>query len=128
MFRSQRHRVKSFHELRDGLRALLREHGADESLCDDLVLATQEACNNAVLHGGDGPHLDAVFTVMQNTIIIEVADRGCGFNFPAVVATWPPDPSLSGGRGLYLVKSLADQVEVVHRRQGTVIRMYKRIA
>ena len=90
-----------------------------------LVLATQEACNNACQHGADGAGCDVSVSYLNGTITIEVADRGGGFDFEAVKATWPPCLLEGSGRGLFMVAELADQIEVVHRRQGTLVRIFK---
>ena len=38
---------------------------------------------------------------------------------------WPPEPLKSDGRGLFLVAELTDQIEVVRRPRGTLVRILK---
>lgn len=121
----QRRRVESFLELRDDLRRLFERRGIPARASHDLILATQEACNNACQHGHDGTGCDVVVTRLGDTIVVEVADRGRGFDLDAVKATWPPGLLEAGGRGLFLIAQLTDQLEVVRRDRGTLVRIIK---
>ena len=123
----QRHRVRSFQEFRDELRKFFEQRGIPAKVSNDLILATQEACNNACQHGIDGGECDVSVSHLNGTIVVEVADRGRGFEFETVKATWPPEPLGDGGRGLFLIAELSDQMEVVRRLQGTVIRVFKAV-
>ncbi len=123
----QRHSVQSFPELRDGLRRFLDQRGIPSETRDDLILATQEACNNACQHAIEGAGCDVFVTCLDGAITIEVADNGRGFDFDRVKAAWPPTLMASGGRGLFLVAELADGVEVVRRRSGTLVRIFKTV-
>ncbi len=94
-------------------------------MSNDLILATQEACNNAGRHAADPAGCDVVVTCLDDTVVIEVADRGRGFDLESVKAMWPPQPLKSDGRGLFLMAELTDQIEVVRRPQGTLVRIFK---
>ena len=121
----QRQRVQSFHAMRGELRQFFAQRGIRATVSNDLVLVTQEACNNACQHGPDHIGCDVSVTCLGDTVVIEVADRGCGFDFEAVMATWPPELLRGDGRGLFLIAELTDQIEVVRRRQGTLVRIIK---
>jgi len=121
----QRRRVQSFHEMRGELRLFFEQRGIRAAVSDDLILATQEACNNACQHGTDRAGCDVVVACLQDTVVIEVADRGHGFDLEAVRATWPPELWRGDGRGLFLIAELTDQIEVVRRRRGTLVRIIK---
>ena len=123
----QRHRVQSFWELRGELRRFLDERGVPAEAAVDLVLATQEACNNACQHGEDGAGCTVSAICLEGTMMIEVADRGRGFDFETVKRAWPPVLLSSGGRGLFMIAQLTDHVEVVRRRSGTSVRMFKAV-
>jgi anti-sigma regulatory factor (Ser/Thr protein kinase) len=130
----QRRRVRAFHEFRDELRRFLEHQGIPAALSRDLILATQEACNNACQHGAMetggrrvAPRVgcDVAVTRLGGTIVIEVADRGPGFDLETVKADWPPTLLEDGGRGLFIIAELADRLEVVQRRPGTVVRIVR---
>ncbi len=121
----QRHHVQSFQQFRGELRQFFEQQGIPAEVSTNLILATQEACNNACQHGAQNAGCDVSVTRVDATIMIEVADRGCGFDFELVKATWPPMLLRDGGRGLYLIAELTDQIEVIQRRPGTLVRIFK---
>lgn len=123
----QLQQVQSFQAFRRDLREFLERHGVSGGLCDDLTLVTQEACNNACRCCADGDEVDVSVCRVEGTIVIEVADRGCGFDLAAIRAGWPPQLLRGDGRGLFLMSELTDQVEIVARRPGTLVRMFKAV-
>jgi anti-sigma regulatory factor (Ser/Thr protein kinase) len=120
-----RHTIGSFAGFRADLRTLLAREKVPPRIARDLVMATQEAANNALQHGGAADDLEVVVTVFSGRIMIEVADRGPGFDLAAVRASWPPDVLQGRGRGLFLIDQLTDSLEVVPRRPGALVRMVK---
>jgi anti-sigma regulatory factor (Ser/Thr protein kinase) len=94
----------------------------------DIVSATHEAAKNAVVHN---PELDApvevVCKVMSDAVVVEVSDRGAGFEF-ATVPPRQPDPEALAGRGIFMMYSLMDEVEAQTGVSGTRITMLKRFA
>jgi anti-sigma regulatory factor (Ser/Thr protein kinase) len=125
-FWGHRH-VESLGDLRGELRRFFEQRAIPARVCDDLILAAQEACNNACLYGTDGMGCDLAVSFADGTVTIEVADRGPGFDLDAVKATWPPALLEAGGRGLFLIAELADQIEVVRRRRGMLVRIFKAV-
>ena len=121
----QRHGVRSFQEFRDELRRFFDIEGVPPRIAKDLVLVAQEACNNACQHGVQGAGCNVAVTCLDGSITIEIADRGPGFDFEAVKATWPPAHLKSGGRGLFLITKLSDHLEIVRLRPGTLVRVFK---
>ena len=96
------------------LARLLDDVGWDGDI-DAVILAVHEAMVNAHRHAGGVRRATAA--VEGRTVVVEVADGGPGFGVPES----PKMPDVSGetGRGLYLIRRLADQVEVV-RSDGEV--------
>jgi anti-sigma regulatory factor (Ser/Thr protein kinase) len=123
----QFHRVQSFQAFRHDLRLFFEQHDVSSEVSDDLTLATQEACNNACHCGSDGADFDVSVSCLDGTITVEVADRGRGFDFEAAKTTWPPVLWKGSGRGLFIMAALTDQMEVVRRRHGTLVRMFKAV-
>ena len=122
----QRRRVHAFLQFRGELRQFFDQRGVPTRVSNDLILATQEACNNAWRHGADREGCDVAVSCLDGAIVIEVADRGGGFEFETVKATWPPMILQDDGRGLFLISELTDGVEVVRRRgRGTLVRIVK---
>ncbi len=80
-----------------------------------ILIATVEAVNNSIVHGNkedESKKVTIEFHVEQELVRIFVQDEGPGFDFEAV-----PDPTIPEnienihGRGVYLMKHLADEVE-----------------
>jgi anti-sigma regulatory factor (Ser/Thr protein kinase) len=93
------------------------EMGLAEELAEDVVLAAHEALANAADHAypnGDGEaRLDV--ECCGGVVSVTVRDHG----------TWRAPPADPGwrGRGLVIIRGLADEVEVHHGGSGTVVRM-----
>ena len=91
--------------------ARVRRFG-DDTLAD-LKLALTEACSNSVRHaygGGDG-HVDISFELLEDRLIVEVADGGTGFE-PDDVSANGGDELSEGGLGIAIIRSIADEVEI----------------
>jgi len=95
----------------------------DETLAD-LKLALTEACSNSVRHAyadGEG-HVDISFELRDDRLIVEVADDGSGFE-PEQGAKNDDDMLAEGGLGIAIIRSIADEVEISGRPNGTGSRL-----
>jgi serine phosphatase RsbU (regulator of sigma subunit)/anti-sigma regulatory factor (Ser/Thr protein kinase) len=98
---------------------------ADAADAEDLLLMVSELCTNAVRFGSGSPGALLVRAWGDgDAIVIEVSDDGNGFDWR--VDRDVPDPESDEGRGLFLVSSLADQLDVLRRDDRTVVRAVKR--
>ena len=87
-----------------------------------------EALANAVLYGNqsDPAKLVRVEVALDSSrVVLHVVDEGKGFD-PAVVPdpTTPDHLERTGGRGLFLIRELMDEVEYNHR--GNAVRLVLR--
>jgi serine/threonine-protein kinase RsbW len=93
---------------------------------DDIGLAVGEACANAVEHAEVGADYHVTVTIEEDRCVIDVVDEGTG-----VVAAETPEagPYDEAGRGLRIIRALADAVELrrVHNR-GVGLRITKILA
>lgn len=82
----------------------------------DVLLATTELVTNAIVHGNKlNPDCSVLVTAEINNgeIVIVVADQGSGFDLAAIAdPTEQSHRERSSGRGLFVVRNLADQVIV----------------
>ena len=95
-------------------------------MADDVVLATDEACINAILHSRASGRLRVRAHVVNRRLWIEVRDGGRGFAAESVDRRTPVDPLAAHGRGLFLITHLMDDVRIEsHPGVGTVVEMLK---
>lgn len=90
------------------------------SAAEVAVLLTSETVTNAVVHS-DSRHPGGTVTItivgMDGGVRIDVADNGSVLTIPAVKG----DGCVTGGHGLLLVQSLADQWGYVRDDTGTTV-------
>jgi serine/threonine-protein kinase RsbW len=96
------------------LSGLSRVRPLPDATLADLKLALTEACSNSVRHAydeGEG-QVDISFELLDDRLIVEVADGGSGFE-PADVGKNDDEAELSeGGLGIAIIRSIADEVEI----------------
>ena len=92
-----------------------------------LQLAMKEAFVNAVKHGNkerDDLTVSCVFIVIGDMLLVSVRDSGKGFN-PDELPD-PVDPRnlfRLSGRGLYIIRSIAESITHQCVRDGSVVTM-----
>jgi serine/threonine-protein kinase RsbW len=100
--------------------------GLDEELAYNIVLVTTEAVTNAIEHGNAHDASKSVHISYEATptlVIVSVEDEGSGFAPTAV-----PDPLSAenlladGGRGVYLIEEIADEVLYENGGRRVVMR------
>ncbi|HXG76666.1 MAG TPA: GAF domain-containing protein [Gaiellaceae bacterium] len=108
--------------LRRALRGWLVGVGADDDAVYDLVLAASEACANAIEHpvGARNRLVDVEARVVEDGEAVLLLVRNSG--------EWrTPEPSTVRGRGLMLIESVMDEVEIDRSPERTEIRMLRRL-
>jgi serine phosphatase RsbU (regulator of sigma subunit)/anti-sigma regulatory factor (Ser/Thr protein kinase) len=102
------------------LRGWLVDLGADRRAIEAVLLASGEACTNAVEHAyGPG---DQTFRLRGwregDDVVLVIRDDG----------RWRPPRGQNRGRGLGLMETFMDTVEVAPDESGTEVRMRRRIS
>jgi len=96
----------------------------------NLLVSLTEAVNNAIIHGNRADEQKKVkihFRQQASTLSVVVEDEGEGFDPQQV-----PDPTnethiqMCGGRGVYLMKELSDEVH--YSRNGSCVEIRFHIA
>ena len=96
-----------------------------EGKSDNLAIVLTELVNTAILHGNKSqPHNTVTIrvTYFKTHVKVSVKDQGNGFD-PARLKD-PRDPEnlwKEGGRGIFLVKNLVDEVEFNPSKEGMEI-------
>lgn len=108
--------------------SFFKDHVDDEDLLYNLVLLTSEAVTNGMEHGNEfdpGKSVIVEFSVTVRSLEIMVEDEGPGFERRRVPNPLSEDHLFdSGGRGLFLLEALADDVryELGGRRTRVTFR------
>lgn len=109
---------------------ILGETLRDKDLLYNLDLVLSEACANVVRHAYDDRvrgDIQIVITIDRpRTIKLEVADWGPGFKF-SDKAVKNAEPEAEGGRGLFIMKELADEFSVRRMDDRNVVSITKTI-
>jgi serine/threonine-protein kinase RsbW len=112
-------------QLREAARAHLR--GVSDEVADDFVLALNEAATNAVLYGSSGDQpIQVRVQVHDDWVEASVLDSG-----PEPPAGLPADTDTgelrAGGRGLWLLQRLVDEVRLERVELGTRVTLRRAI-
>jgi len=103
-------------------------HGLPKDAVDDILLVLDEAVSNAIRHGsGAGYPVEVAVRVDHGWIDIRVRDCGPTSDLPSLPATQPPSLA-TGGRGLWLIKQLVDEVRLRRAGEGTLLLARRRVA
>ena len=111
-------RAETVPRVRAMVDAELRRNGITGDLLDRVVLATAEACNNAILHS-QSPSYVVSIEVADGTCVVMVRDAGVGFSVPDRMEM--PEPDAVSRRGLALMCVLVDEVCVNSNGVGTTV-------
>jgi PAS domain S-box-containing protein len=112
---------------RERIRDYLTAHCADPTTVNDIVLAVEEACTNAIRHSGSGEDIDVQLRFSGDELRVSIKDEGRGFDVESFDSHKRPDPLLDHGRGLYLISRLCDELRL-RRDGGLEVDMVKRAA
>jgi len=92
----------------------------------DVKLCLEEALTNAMRHGNKldaSKRVSVSILLSPEAIALEVHDEGAGFDAGAIPdPTVEPGRALPSGRGIYLMRSLMDEVVFYDKGSGVRIR------
>ncbi len=116
---------------RDFVASVCRAHGLDAASTDAFTLAVHEALNNAIRHShrhqAEVP-LEVRCYRGPDGLEVQVLDEGEPFDLASVPELDPAEMRV-GGRGVFLMRALADEVSCHPRgSRGNVLRLVKRCA
>ena len=112
-------------EVENYVTQIVTRYHIDPAKKGDILISLTEAVNNAIIHGND---LDANKMVSISTdccgdcLAFRISDEGEGFNLNDVPDPLAPENlETCGGRGVFLIQQLADQVE--YHDNGSTVEM-----
>lgn len=107
------------------------ESGFAEDEVMQIAMAVREAAVNAVLHGNAYDPEKKVALEFERTsrdLVITIRDQGKGLdpsNIPDLLA--PENLLKTSGRGIFLIRSFMDDVEIHPSSTGTEIKLIKHV-
>jgi serine/threonine-protein kinase RsbW len=100
----------------------------DDIQLNKLMVSVTEAVNNAIIHGNKrNPQkkVKVVGEILPGWLLVMVADEGKGFD-PGQVSNPLQEENLlrESGRGIFLMRTLMDKVEIDRTDTGTEVRLW----
>jgi len=96
-----------------------------------ISMAVREAAVNAVLHGNaydPGKKVTLNFERTQRDLVITIRDQGKGLDLEKIPNPLEPDNLLkTSGRGIFIIRSFMDEVEIHPSHTGTEIKLIKHV-
>jgi serine/threonine-protein kinase RsbW len=107
------------------------EAGLDEDQRFHVAMAVREAAINAVLHGNEYDPSLFIDVSLEDTgkdLIVKIADQGRGFDPQSIPDPLAEENKLRGtGRGIFLIRSLMDEVHFRQLDPGTELTLVKHL-
>lgn len=102
------------------------EFNLNSELYGNVLIATIEAANNAILHGNkldDTKNVNITFNVEPKYLTIQIKDQGPGFDFTNIPdPTAPENIEKINGRGIFLMQKLSDKIEFFDK--GSTVQLF----
>lgn len=97
----------------------------NDDIYGNIMIAVTEAVNNAIRHGNkdnSSKNVSISLSLEDGMIKFKVQDEGNGFDFHKLPdPTAPENISKPGGRGIFLMKNLSDEVDF--KENGKVVEL-----
>jgi len=97
----------------------------DDDIYGNIMIAVTEAVNNAIKHGNKGDsskNVQLTLALNDKLIKFKVEDEGHGFDYENLPdPTAPENIEKPGGRGIFLMKHLSDEVDF--KEGGRVVEL-----
>jgi len=107
------------------------ESGFDEDEVMQIAMAVREAAVNAVLHGNaydPEKKIELEFERTEDDLVITIRDQGKGLDPANIPDPLSPENLLkTSGRGIFLIRSFMDDVQINPSQTGTEIKLFKHV-
>lgn len=107
------------------------ESGFGEDECLQIAMAVREAAVNAVLHGNaydPDKKVELEFERTPKDLVITIRDQGKGLDVSKIPDPLAPENLLkTSGRGIFLIRSFMDAVEITPSPTGTEMKLIKHV-
>jgi len=96
-----------------------------------IAMAVREAAVNAVLHGNaydPGKKVTLVFERTGDDLVITIKDQGTGMDMAKIPDPLAPENLMkTSGRGIFIIRSFMDEVQINPTGTGTEIKLIKHV-
>lgn len=97
----------------------------NDDIYGNIMVSVTEAVNNAIRHGCSmdaSKNIVLSLSLQENVLTFRIQDAGTGFNYDAIPdPTAPENIEKPSGRGIFLMKHLADEVNFLNN--GSVVEL-----
>ena len=104
------------------------KYNIDDDIYGNIMIAVTESVNNAIRHGNalqSSKNVTIFLNLEQDIITFSIQDQGAGFDFQNLPdPTSPENLDKPGGRGIFLMKHLADEVKFKDEGRLVELRFY----
>jgi serine/threonine-protein kinase RsbW len=113
------------------IEGILRGFGTDETTIADIAICVTELVNNSIIHGNKSdPDKEVAVEIgkIDSVVEITITDEGTGFDIEHLESPIDEQNLLKEvGRGIFIVRSLMDRVDVKFLKDGTRVTIAKKI-
>jgi serine/threonine-protein kinase RsbW len=100
----------------------------NDDIYGNIMISVTEGVSNAILHGNKGKseknvHLELHFS--ENQLQFTISDEGEGFDYGHLEdPTSPENLEKTGGRGIFIIKHLSDEIKFEDRGRKIILTFY----
>ncbi len=119
-------KIENLRKIEKFIDEISSECNLNSEVYGNVLIATLEAVNNAIVHGNklnDKLEVKINASFKNNTLFISIEDKGKGFDYKHI-----PDPTAPenieniSGRGIFLMEKLSDKL--VFKKNGSIVEIY----
>lgn len=100
----------------------------NDDMYGNIMISVTECISNAIIHGNQNDPQKMVHLELQTTpglLLCVVEDEGAGFDFGSLAdPTEPENIEKIGGRGIFLMRNLSDEVKFELGGKKTLLSFY----
>jgi serine/threonine-protein kinase RsbW len=104
------------------------KYNIDDDIYGNIMIAVTESVNNAIRHGNalqSSKNVTIFLNLQQDIITFTIQDQGAGFDYQNLPdPTSPENLDKPGGRGIFLMRHLADEVKFKDEGRLVELRFY----
>ncbi|MBK6267148.1 ATP-binding protein [Marivirga sp. S37H4] len=100
----------------------------NDDIYGNIMIAITESVNNAIIHGNaadKSKNVKLSCAIEDNVVVFYVTDEGSGFDYNSLPdPTAPENIDKPGGRGIFLMKALCDELQFQEEGRKVKLSFY----